>query len=62
MGTDSDAVVDGDLRLRGTSNVRIADASVFPTMTTVNPMVTVLLIGERAADIIAGKGEPCHGS
>jgi choline dehydrogenase-like flavoprotein len=64
MGTDQDpdAVVDGELRLRGTANVRIADASVFPAMTTVNPMVTVLLIGERAADLVAGKEQPCHES
>ena len=32
---------------------RIADASVFPTMPTVNPMVLVLMIGEKAADLIA---------
>ena len=52
MGASDDpgAVVDQTLRLRGTSNVRIADASVFPVMTTVNPMVTVLLVGERAAE------------
>jgi hypothetical protein len=31
-------------------------------MTTVNPMVTVLLIGERAADLVAGKEQPCHES
>jgi choline dehydrogenase-like flavoprotein len=54
MGADTDelAVVDPELRLRGFSNVRIADASVLPVMTTVNPVVTVLLIGERAADLI----------
>jgi choline dehydrogenase-like flavoprotein len=50
---DPTAVVDPRLRLRGLANVRIADASVFPTMTTVNPVVTVLMIGERAADLIA---------
>ena len=50
---DPTAVVDPQLRLRGLGNVRIADASVFPTMTSVNPVVTVLMIGERAADLIA---------
>lgn len=49
---DSAVVVDPSLRLRGTTNIRVADASVFPTMTTVNPMVAVLLIGERAADLV----------
>nr|BFE72711.1 hypothetical protein GCM10020092_060120 [Actinoplanes digitatis] len=51
--TDELAVVDPGLRLRGLANVRIADASVFPTMTTVNPVVAVLMIGERAADLVA---------
>jgi choline dehydrogenase-like flavoprotein len=51
--TDELAVVDPGLRLRGYANVRIADASVFPTMTTVNPVVAVLMIGERAADLVA---------
>ena len=50
--TDELAVVDPELRLRGFTNVRIADASVLPVMTSVNPVVTVLLIGERAADLI----------
>jgi choline dehydrogenase-like flavoprotein len=50
--TDELAVVDAELRLRGFPNVRIADASVLPTMTTVNPMVAVLLVGERAADLV----------
>jgi choline dehydrogenase-like flavoprotein len=55
MGAAGDelAVVDPELRLRGFPNVRIADASVLPTMTSVNPVVAVLLIGERAADLIA---------
>jgi choline dehydrogenase-like flavoprotein len=54
MGAADDpaAVVDPQLRLRGLANVRIADASVFPAMTSVNPVVTVLMIGERAADLI----------
>ncbi|MEU4242127.1 GMC oxidoreductase [Actinoplanes sp. NPDC026619] len=55
MGAAGDdlAVVDPSLRLRGFPNVRIADASVFPTMLTVNPMVAVFLVGERAADLIS---------
>jgi choline dehydrogenase-like flavoprotein len=51
--TDALAVVDPELRLRGFPNVRIADASVFPTMTSVNPVVAILMIGERAADLIS---------
>ncbi|MFC3998296.1 GMC family oxidoreductase [Nocardiopsis sediminis] len=54
IGADGDpmAVVDPELRVRGLSGLRIADASVFPTMPSPNPMVTVLTIGERAADLI----------
>ncbi|EER29653.1 choline dehydrogenase, putative [Coccidioides posadasii C735 delta SOWgp] len=50
---DPMAVVDPQLKLRGLKNVRIADAGVFPDMPTINPMLTVLAIGERAAELIA---------
>lgn len=55
MGADTDkmAVCDAELRVRGLKNVRIADAGVFPTMTSINPMLTVLAVGERAAELIA---------
>ncbi|MDA8369115.1 MAG: GMC family oxidoreductase N-terminal domain-containing protein [Nocardiopsaceae bacterium] len=49
---DTMAVVDPTLKVRGLSGLRVADASVFPTMPSPNPMVTVLAIGERAADLI----------
>ncbi|MFJ3599211.1 GMC family oxidoreductase [Streptomyces sp. NPDC090126] len=57
MGAPDDpmAVCDPALRLRGVDGVRIVDASVFPTMPTINPMVTVLLVAERAADLISGR-------
>ncbi|KKY18147.1 putative choline oxidase [Phaeomoniella chlamydospora] len=51
--TDKMAVVDEKLRIRGLKAVRIADAGVFPAMTTINPMLTVLGVGERAAELIA---------
>ena len=55
MGASDDewAVVDPELKVRGLKGVRIADAGVFPTMTTINPMLTVLAVGERAAELIA---------
>ncbi|KAL8925411.1 MAG: hypothetical protein Q9208_003503 [Pyrenodesmia sp. 3 TL-2023] len=53
LDKDNMAVVDSDLRLRGLRKVRIADAGIFPEMPTINPMLTVLAIGERAAEIIA---------
>lgn len=54
MGPDEDplAVVDGRLRVRGLKGLRVADASIFPTLPTVNPMITVLMVAERAADLI----------
>ncbi|PGH18725.1 hypothetical protein AJ80_04378 [Polytolypa hystricis UAMH7299] len=51
--SDPLAVVDAELKIRGLKGVRIADAGVFPEMTTVNPMLTVLAVGERAAELIA---------
>ena len=53
LARDEYAVVDSHLRVRGLKGIRIADAGVFPTMTTINPMLTVLGIGERAAEMIA---------
>jgi choline dehydrogenase-like flavoprotein len=47
------AVVDAELKVRGLKGVRIADAGVFPEMPTINPMLTVLGVGERAAELIA---------
>ncbi|EJT46638.1 hypothetical protein A1Q2_00466 [Trichosporon asahii var. asahii CBS 8904] len=55
MGSPRDrmAVVGPDLRVRGMKNLRVADAGVFPEMVSVNPMLTVLAIGERAAELMA---------
>lgn len=50
--TDDRAVVDPELRIRGLEGVRIADASVFPTMTAVNPMIGVLMVGEKCAELL----------
>ncbi|KAJ5331007.1 hypothetical protein N7476_000790 [Penicillium atrosanguineum] len=47
------AVVDHELKVRGLKGVRIADAGVFPDIPSINPMVTVLSVGERAAEMIA---------
>ena len=53
-GDDRMAVVDPSLRVRGVTGLRVADASVFPTMIGVNPCLTVMMIGERcAAEILA---------
>lgn len=52
MGTGPDDVVDQRLRVRGTLNLRIADASVMPTVTSGNTNAPVMAIAERAADFI----------
>lgn len=54
MGAADDplAVLDPDLRVRGVPGLRVADASVFPTIPSVNPVVTVMITAERAAWLI----------
>jgi choline dehydrogenase-like flavoprotein len=54
MGRDCDAVVDASLRVYGIENLRVADASVMPRITTGNTMAPCVIIGERAAEILIG--------
>ena len=51
---DAEAVVDPELRIRGLGGIRIADASVFPTIPSVNLCLTTVMVGERAADLVLG--------
>lgn len=53
LAKDEFAVVDSELKVRGLDGLRIADAGVLPDMPTINPMLTVLGVGERAAELIA---------
>ncbi|XP_022836178.1 glucose dehydrogenase [FAD, quinone]-like [Spodoptera litura] len=46
------AVVDSRLRVHGVKGLRIADASVMPTITRGNPMAAVIMIGEKVSDMI----------
>jgi len=54
IGLDSDAVVDSELRVRGLAGLRIADASVLPRVTSGNTMAPCVVVGHRAAGLIAG--------
>jgi choline dehydrogenase len=56
MGADDDAVVDPELRVRGVEGLRVADASVMPTIPTGNTNAVAMMIGEKAADLIVGRG------
>ena len=46
------SVVDGYLKVYGVENLRIADGSIMPRVTTGNTMAPCVIIGERAAEII----------
>jgi len=52
MGRDAMSVVDGNLRVYGIDNLRIADGSIMPRVTTGNTMAPCVVIGERAGEIL----------
>ena len=52
MGSDADAVVDARLRVHGITGLRIADASIMPTVTRGNTNAPSVMIGEQAAAFI----------
>jgi choline dehydrogenase-like flavoprotein len=55
MGQDELSVVGPDLRVHGVKNLRIVDASVMPLITSTNTNATVLMLAERASDLIRGR-------
>ena len=55
MGVDELAVVDPQLRVRGVEGLRVADASVMPTVTGGNTHAPTTMIGERAADLVLAR-------
>ena len=55
MGSDPAAVVDAQLRVHRIEGLRVADASIMPTLTSGNTNAPSIMIGEKAADLVLGR-------
>ena len=52
MGSDPMAVVDENLKVHGISGLRVADASIMPTLTSGNSNAPSIMIGEKCAEMV----------
>jgi choline dehydrogenase len=57
IGKDKDSVVDSKLKVHGIEGLRVADASVMPTVTSGNTVAACFLIGQRCADFILNENQ-----
>ncbi len=62
MGSDAGAVLDAELKVRGVSGLRVADASVMPSLIGGNTSAPCMMIAEKAADMVLGHPAPSHAS
>ena len=55
MGSDAEAVVDPALRVRGIAALRVVDASIFPSIVGGNTNAPIVMVAEKAVDLITGR-------